>query len=243
MKYVHWVQFTTSSVTTSRFFCIQIIDSNVKKFSYKGQTSNQQSLLYLFISSKLDPVQLLFFSFFFLVEWKADCFNCDIFLSRYAYLRERHSWVYRRRSWRAADPRPWRTVAGCVWDMTAAATPAPARVSRSTRSPWKHTGNLSWAGMAEWLRALSCGTLGRVSTPHQCLQTHDLQVHGSKRLDCRAGYQEVSRCYTSGGESEESIAHRQEKVQGIRSGIETQDRHYHKTGIQWPHKKDFCPPK
>ena len=39
-----------------------------------------------------------------------------------------------------------------------------------------------------------------------------VQVRGSKRLDCHAGHQEVSRCRTR-GECEEFGAHRQQSMQ------------------------------
>ena len=71
---------------------------------------------------------------------------------------------------------------------------------------------------------------------HQYFSTR-VHVRGSKRPDCHAGCQEVSRCHTSG---EWSIQLRGSTlVLKPRTDITRSS----KQGYQWPHKKDWRPPK
>ena len=81
------------------------------------------------------------------------------------------------------------------------------------------------------------------SNPHQCLGTHDLQVHGPKRLGCHADICTVSRCRR--GESEDH--HRWKSMQArdlpwVLNPEQTSPAIQNR-GISGPTKKDSCPPK
>ena len=61
---LHWIPLSTSSVTASRFLCIKIIDSNVKKFSYYDHppTTNNFLCIYLLVISETQCIYSSAFS-------------------------------------------------------------------------------------------------------------------------------------------------------------------------------------